>query len=101
MPVINKRERERDRGKEVGEGMWFSICLCRKQGQQDSTAPDGEEKYIYSGSPTTGLLKTTELMDPPGTRLPQSYPRVRKASVMNGLCRAKQELKVLMDAKPF
>lgn len=78
--------------------MWFSICLCREQGQQDSTAPDGEEQYIYSGSPTTGLLKTTELMDPPGTRLPQSYSRVRKASFMNGLCRSKQELKVLMDA---
>lgn len=53
--------------------MWFSICLCRKRGQQDKTAPDGEEKYIYSWSFMTGLLKTTEVMDPPETRLPQSY----------------------------
>lgn len=51
--------------------MWFSICLCRKRGQQDSTAPDGEQKYILFF--TTVLLKTTEVMDPPETRLAQSY----------------------------
>ncbi|CAM4577312.1 unnamed protein product [Leuciscus chuanchicus] len=56
--------------------LWWSKWMTQrreKRGQQDKTASDGEEKYIYSWSFTTGLLKTTEVMDPPETRLPQSY----------------------------
>lgn len=52
--------------------MWFSTVYVCAGSKANRTAPDGEEIYIYSGSLTTGLLKTTEVMNPPGTHLPQS-----------------------------